>query len=85
MDSLSKLVADALDPGARLVTGAEIRAVRIRAGITQQAMSQLIGVSRPTLANWETGAHESARKHRPRIAELVDEITRQLDARKDKS
>ena len=81
MDSLSKQVADALDPGARAIGGGEIRAVRVRAGITQRAMSQLIGVSRPTLANWEIGTHSPVRKHRARIAEVVDEINRQLNAK----
>lgn len=81
MDSLSKQVADALDPGARAIGGGEIRAVRVRAGITQRVMSQLIGVSRPTLANWEIGTHGPGRRHRDRIAEVVDEINRQLNAK----
>ena len=81
MDSLSKQVADALDPGARMIDGAEIRAVRMRADFTQSTMARFIGVSRPTLANWEVGSHTPARKHRGRIAEVVDEITRQLNAK----
>ncbi len=81
MDELSKQVADALDPGVRKVTGRELKTLRQRAGITQMAMSQLIGVSRPAYANWELGAHRPTRKHWARIAGVVDEISRQLDAR----
>lgn len=81
MDDLSKQVADALDPGARQVTGAELKALRARAGVTQAVMAFLIGVSRPAYANWEGGTHEPARRHWKRLAELTAEMDSQLKAR----
>ena len=34
----------------------ELRLVRIRKGISQHKLSQMIGVSRATIMNWESGA-----------------------------
>lgn len=81
MSEISKLVSDALDPGPRQVTGAELKALRTRAGVTQATMAALIGVSRPAYANWELGRHEPARKHWKRASELADEMDTQLKAR----
>jgi len=41
-----------------LVLGKRIRLARERAGLTQEAMAEAIGVSRTAVARWETGDNE---------------------------
>jgi transcriptional regulator with XRE-family HTH domain len=37
------------------LTGAELREIRLRLGLTQKAMGKLVGVSRLTINRWERG------------------------------
>ena len=39
------------------VTGAEVRRIRARLTLTQAALARALGVSRVTVARWETGVY----------------------------
>ena len=58
-----------------MTSGAEIRAARERAGLTQEELGVLVGVTLRTIGNWERGATVS----RNRAAKILQVLADQLD------
>ncbi|MCG8442533.1 MAG: helix-turn-helix domain-containing protein [Caulobacterales bacterium] len=56
-------------PDERL--GARIRAARLRARLSQTALGARVGVSQPTVAHWEKGAHAPKPSHMRAVAEIL--------------
>lgn len=50
--------------------GLELRARRKAAGLTQEAVADRVGVSRPTLTQWESDKHRPKPEHLDRLDEL---------------
>ena len=63
------------------MTGAELRAIRIKHGLSQQAMSNLIGISISGLAKFEQGR---VKRNHPFVAEKMAQIVNQLEAKAGK-
>ena len=54
MPSPEKVLATKTEPEGRFwITGKGVRAMRKRTGLTQEKFSKLVGVSVPTVVNWE--------------------------------
>ena len=54
MPSPEKVLATKTEPERRFwITGKGVRAMRKRTGLTQEKFSKLVGVSVPTVVNWE--------------------------------
>lgn len=77
-ESLEDRVSEARKASALTIRTEEMRDLRTRAGLTQEAMAKLVGVTRVTLSGWELGKHEPQRKHRESLAAVADVIRRQL-------
>ena len=58
-----------------MTSGAEIRAARERAGLTQEELGVLVGVTLRTIGNWERGTTVS----RNRAAKILQVLADQLD------
>ena len=52
--------------------GARVREARQRAGLSQTALAERVGVSQPAVAAWETGAYDPRRVVIARIADVLD-------------
>jgi transcriptional regulator with XRE-family HTH domain len=50
--------------------GSELQAHRKKRGLTQKAVSEMLGVQRPTLAQWETDKHLPSPEHIHRLDEI---------------
>jgi DNA-binding transcriptional regulator YiaG len=67
LDDKGKLTVPAAKLQKERISGSNLRTAREARGLTQQELADKLGVLRPTLAMWETGA-----KHVPaRLAEIV--------------
>ena len=55
----------------------DIRALRVRMGMTQAAFADLLDVSRSTVSRWETGAHPPTSRHRIALS-TVDRMHRSV-------
>lgn len=52
--------------------GATIREARLQKGLTQQELGDMLGVSKPTVAKWESGMTINIpRKHQAKLAEIL--------------
>lgn len=51
--------------------GGNIRARRIKQGITLEEFAKKLDVSVPTVSRWETGVHEPRRHRKAQIAEAL--------------
>ena len=45
-----------------------LQSCRVRAGLSQQKLSDLTGIARPTIRQWETGRHWPSAYQIPRLA-----------------
>ncbi|MFQ5974103.1 MAG: helix-turn-helix domain-containing protein [Alphaproteobacteria bacterium] len=54
-----------------MTIGERIRAARNAAGLSQARLAERVGVSQPTVNNWEHGGHNPSRERVTRIAEAV--------------
>lgn len=61
------------------MTGDEIRRARERAGLTQEQLGRLVGVSLRTIGNWERGATPISARQQARLQSALG-----LDAESDK-
>jgi transcriptional regulator with XRE-family HTH domain len=62
-----------------LVTwGENIRARREELGINQYQLAELLGVRQPTVWRWEKGQMEPRRRHKSRLAEVLEAEVRVL-------
>ena len=52
--------------------GARIKAARLQKGLSQTQLAQMLGVSQPAVAHWESGAHAPRFALLPRIAAMLD-------------
>jgi transcriptional regulator with XRE-family HTH domain len=57
------------------------RALRLRAGLTQQDVAYLLGVARVSVTRWESGEREPRRSEGARYAVLLGWISLELVAR----
>lgn len=62
--SISEKVRAELDFRRNLPEPDERRALRIRSGLTQQFIADIVGVSRPAIAQWEKGSRTTPRDPR---------------------
>lgn len=60
------------DHGGVEAIGARVRAARLKAGLSQTALAERVGVSQPAVAAWETGAYDPRRVV---IARLADSLS----------
>lgn len=51
--------------------GKNIREARERLGLSQTQLAKRIGVSRPTIHNWEDEEHAVTKKHAPKLAKVL--------------
>lgn len=62
------------------MNGNELKALRLRKGMTQEDVARTIGVSRITIRNWELGINTPNAAYIPKLARLfgcpVDEVIR---------
>lgn len=58
----------------RLPAPSQARIVRIAAGVSQERLAAELGVSRRSVARWETGASQPTKLVRPRYAALLREL-----------
>lgn len=58
METSNRNVASAAKRAALRALGGRLRAARISAGLTQQAVAARVKVSPQTVRNWEVGRHE---------------------------
>jgi HTH-type transcriptional regulator / antitoxin MqsA len=56
MDATTRRASDAIRAAEGLLLPAEIRGIRERFGLTQQAFEQLLGVGPKTVVRWEKGS-----------------------------
>lgn len=59
----------------------EARAIRIKAGISQEKLAARIGCSTRTLLNWEWGRVSPNPLMRPKYARVLSELRQATDAR----
>lgn len=52
------LQREAMTAKRKALTGEQLKRMRERAGMTQQALADLLGVHRQTVTRWENGAAE---------------------------
>lgn len=57
--------------GPTTLIGERIKEARKKAGINQAGLAERVGVSQPTVANWESGIHDPRRVVIARIAEAL--------------
>lgn len=53
------------------LSGWRIRALRIHKGMSQYDLADLIEVSRPAVAQWESGANRPSSEHMARLREML--------------
>lgn len=54
------------------MTGLAVRAIRIRAGLTQQQLAKLMGYSQGAISEIERGVHPVTDRFRLKLAQIVD-------------
>lgn len=54
------------------------RLIRVRAGLSQEELAQLIGTSRAAVSRWETGARVPRNPHLDRYAAVLDRLAREV-------
>lgn len=62
--SIADKVRAELDIRWNLPEPAERRALRVRSGLTQQTIANIVGVSRHAISQWESGARRAPRDPR---------------------
>lgn len=62
--SIADKVRAQLDIRCNLPEPAERRALRIRSGLSQQTIADIVGVSRHAISQWESGARRTPRDPR---------------------
>jgi DNA-binding transcriptional regulator YiaG len=55
------------------MTGKEVRTIRQRLGLTQLEFAAQVGVTRETIASWETGRH-GIRESAARLMQLLAKV-----------
>jgi transcriptional regulator with XRE-family HTH domain len=53
------------------VTPAEIRSLRLGLGLSQKALAGELGVTQPTISNWESGRTSPSREQEERLGEVL--------------
>lgn len=53
------------------LSGWRIRALRIVRGLSQERLAGLLEVSRPAVAQWESGAYRPSAEHQARLREVL--------------
>lgn len=53
------------------MNGAKIKALRQRAGLTQAALADLLGLSQQAVASWESGERSPRASDIPRLADAL--------------
>ena len=58
----------------------DLKVLRRRTHLTQEALDALVGVSYQTVQTWEAGTAQPRREHIPKLAEALDVDAKQLPA-----
>ena len=74
--SIAALVRAEVDLRHSLPEPAERREIRLRAGLPQQVIADIVGVSRHAISQWESGARKTPRDRRAfrRYAEVLQAL-----------
>lgn len=60
--------------------GKEIKEARIKAGLTQNEMSKLLGIPRRTIEDWESGRRSPTEWIKNLLVEKLDNIAKEKEA-----